>query len=624
MMSQENVKADAAIGPVHTLPHEELLAAAQRGNANAQLEMGSRHRYGHKVTTGIDLAQAAYWYLQAARTTKVDHQKAFGLSQVVALVEQDLKADFISPDELFSGLLALSQGSEKKWAAEGLGDCFRLGIGTPVDGAAALQCYELGDGIRSQALYATLLDEMAIVPCDKKKAFDLALRYIQCGEVSGPAMILGRAYEEGILVAPDKRTAVNYYLIAMRRGNQSAAARLWDLGLLDMLDIFAWYCINSDNDLFADAPRCAEGGKLEAALAWRGDAVSLDAINARRRTELKYSFKRYGHGLRPYFCMPDVIVDSAREALYERLGEFLTRAEGISALMKHQVTPARPNKSMGHNARTKLAAERKMAAQACHWFHPALGNAVAPLLEDPDKWRSEPEGGSYNSGEYRSAISGDVGYASVFLRGTYEDFIILVHELGHLHAYDVSGQPAHPNFSEVQAIFLEIIACDWSISRGTAPGVIHGAGAAWQCLQRMLFAVTGAERLAMDENGMVGETRMEKELTALSGPDWRKAPHLQELATTLADWKNTPYQRDAYKYYIHKHPTAAVVAAGLYSMVQTDTDAKAKMIDILFHVDGLTDTLAVLDRLGITAQAQLDDMTRRGAAVLLDMMSAAK
>lgn len=188
--------------------------AADQGNAEAQYRLGHLYEYGDGVEANFDTAMQ--WYAKSAEQGDKN-----------AIIKVELREQYLRGVEL------ADEGHQH--AQYQLGRMYEYGMGVPKDPAEAAKWYRLAAEqaeLKSQERLGQLLEDGSTVPQDKEEA-DKYYRML-VAELERKADLenrnaqyeLGRLYERGRGVEESTDKALHWYLQAAKKGHPLAQYRL--------------------------------------------------------------------------------------------------------------------------------------------------------------------------------------------------------------------------------------------------------------------------------------------------------------------------------------------------------------------------------------------------------------
>lgn len=209
----------------HKLPIKELTELVQKGDDQAQLELG--YRYDKGIDLKKDHEKAVELYLKAEKQNNAMAQNNLGWAYHQGV---GVKQDYAKAKEWYEKAIANKEGSKKAraLAMNNLGDLYRDGLGVETNFDKALELYLEAEKIRP---HSGTEFEIGLLYGDKKD-YKKAAEWYQKSAAQGNSRAqnnLGNLYRRGKGVAQDYKKAMELYQQAAAQGNNRAYSNIGDL-----------------------------------------------------------------------------------------------------------------------------------------------------------------------------------------------------------------------------------------------------------------------------------------------------------------------------------------------------------------------------------------------------------
>lgn len=353
---------------------------------------------------------------------------------------------------------------------------------------------------------------------------------------------------------------------------------------------------------------------------------------------LSTSSEKYAYGIAAAedergFFLPGVVIDSVLDTIKPHAATlFAARlrqersGEAIPSLTQHQLLIADPH--------IEFAKSKQLVLAALRHFGSGLGEQAETLLNAPERWQTTPTDPGRASGYCAAPYTRDnpEPYAVVTYNydQTINDPIYIAHELGHLlacyHAKEIGSHPKS-HMSEIQAFLLQFILYDNVIHHQENSSLQKAAQEHFNGeIIRSIYALPVALATLEAERSLTKDDNQEQAVTTYAtilygwlGEHWRGFHQAKLACEQIMDSD----ARDHTIVALHKHPSAAIIAAGLFAFAK-QSNQRQQVLDATFGLASHQGLVQVLEKIGVTSQAELNRMIQGGFNILLENVSAHK
>lgn len=202
----------------HKLPIKELTELVQKGDDQAQLELG--YRYDEGIDLKKDHEKAVELYLKAEKQNNAMAQNNLGWAYHQGL---GVKQDYTKAKEWYEKAIANKEGSKKAraFAMNNLGDLYVDGLGVETNYDKALELRLEAENLRPHSETEYKIGWLY----EKKKDYKKAAEWYQKSAAQGDSWAqnnLGNLYRNGTGVAQDYKKAMELYQKSAAQGDSYA------------------------------------------------------------------------------------------------------------------------------------------------------------------------------------------------------------------------------------------------------------------------------------------------------------------------------------------------------------------------------------------------------------------